>query len=84
MGSAQSIATGSDVDSTKHQKRKHDASAGSNVKPSNSKQTSRNKTNDLNSVIIYNALNSTFNRMVDVMERSLDVSAATVASPTIS
>jgi hypothetical protein len=37
------------------------------------------KTSDLNPVIISSALNLTLNRMADVMERSLDVTAATIS-----
>ena len=46
------------------------------TKPPSAKQVAKNKTNDLDLVIISTALNSTLNRITDVMERSLDVAAA--------
>ena len=74
MGSVRSIMTGSEAG----QKRKRDARSMSGMQPPSSKRSSRSKTNDLNPVIISSALNSTLNRMADVMERSLDVTAATI------
>ena len=41
-----------------------------------SKQASKSKTDDLNSVIISNALNSTLNNMADLMERTLNITTA--------
>ena len=77
--SAYSVATGTgSVSDAGSQKRKHDASS---VQPPNSKQTSKSKTDDLNPVIISNALNSTLNHIADVMERTLDVT--TTATPPI-
>ena len=47
------------------------------MQPPSSKRASRSKTSDLNSVVISHSLNSTFIRMVDVIQRSLDVIAPT-------
>ena len=41
-----------------------------------SKRASKSKTNDLNLVIISNALNSTLNNMADLMERTLNITTA--------
>ena len=46
-----------------------------------SKRALRSKTDNLNPVIISNALNSTLNRIADVMEKSLDVTAAAIPNP---
>ena len=46
------------------------------MQPCSSKQSSLSKTDNLNPVIITTALNSTLNHMVDVMERTLDATAA--------
>jgi hypothetical protein len=83
MGSANSMKTGtiSDVGSSQSRKRKRDARSGSGVQLSSAKRASRSKTDDLNPVIISNALNSTLNRIADVMERSLDATAVVVAPP---
>jgi hypothetical protein len=78
MSSAHSITTGS---SSQLQKRKHDARSTSGVQPPSSKRASKGKTSDLNPVVISNALNSTLNRIADVMERTLDVTAVTTAPP---
>ena len=75
MGSVSSITTG--TLSETGQKCKRDARSMSGMQPPNSKWSS-SKTNDLNPVIISSALNSTLNRMANVMERSLDVTAATI------
>jgi hypothetical protein len=82
MGSAHSIATGSDTG----QKRKRDTKSMGSRPPSvggskRSSRSSRSKTKDLNPIIISSALNSTLNRMADVMERSLNATAATVPDP---
>jgi hypothetical protein len=45
--------------------------------PPSSKRTSQSKTNDLNPVIISNNLNSTLNRLADVMEKTLDTATTT-------
>jgi hypothetical protein len=84
MGSAHSITTDNPSEAASGQKRKRDARSMSGVQPPISKRSStRSKTNDLNPVIISNALNSTLNRMADVIQRSLDVTAAaTSANPT--
>ncbi|KAF8221168.1 hypothetical protein L208DRAFT_1329698, partial [Tricholoma matsutake] len=74
MGSVRSITTGSEAG----QKCKRDARSLSGMQPPSSKRLSRSKTNDLNPVIISSALNSTLNCMADVMERCLDVTAATI------
>ena len=82
--SAYSVATGTgSVSDAGSQKRKHDASS---VRPPNSKRTSKSKTDDLNPVIISNTLNSTLNRIADVMERILDATATAtppIAPPSI-
>jgi hypothetical protein len=78
--SMSSIHSGSDVG----QKRKRT----SDVKSKSSRQrsaggslrSSRSKTKDLNPIIISSALNSTLNRMADVMERSLDATAAAITT----
>ena len=44
---------------------------------------SKSKTDDLNSVIVSNALNSTLNCISDVMERTLDVTTGATATPPI-
>ena len=84
MGSAHSITTGSDGGSTSSQlqKRKHDAKSMSSVQLPSSKQVSKSKTDDLNPVIISNALNSTLNHIIDVMEWMLDATAVPTAFPT--
>ena len=85
MGSTSlSITTGSDAGSSQPRKRKHreDARSTSGMQPPHSKRTStRSKTSDLNPVVITTALNSTLNRMVDVMERTLDATTITTAAP---
>jgi hypothetical protein len=81
MGSACSITTSSDASSSQLRKRKYDARSASGMQPPSSKRASKSKTDDLNPVIILNALNSTLNRMVDVMERTLDASTTTTTAP---
>ena len=83
MGSAHSITTGSDGGSTSSQlrKRKHDTKLMSGVQLPSSKQVSKSKTDDLNPVIISNALNSTLNRIIDVMEQMLNATAVPTAAP---
>ena len=87
MGSIHSITTGSVSDTASGQKRKRDARSMSGMQPPTSKRDARSmsgkqpsrrslsKNDDLNPVIISSALNSTLNRMADVMERSLDVTS---------
>lgn len=89
MGSAHSITTGSLSDAGgslstggQHRKRKHDTRSMGSIKPPSSKRASKSKTSDLNPVIISNALNSTLNRIADVMERTLDATAPTTAPTT--
>ena len=79
LDSAHSITTSSDTGSQKH---KHDARSISGMQPPSSKQASRSKTSDLNPVVISHSLNSTLICMVDVMQRSLDVTAPTGSAPT--
>jgi hypothetical protein len=74
MGSVHSITTGSEAG----QKCKRNARSMTGVQPPSSKRSSRSKTNNLNPVIISSALNLTLNPMADMMERSLDVTAATI------
>lgn len=70
----------SDAGTHSSQKRKRDARSASGAQPHSSKRrASKNKTDDVNPVIISSALNSTLNRIVDVMERTLDVTAITTA-----
>ena len=76
-----SVTTGSEAGSSQSQKHKHDARLASSMQPPNSKQLLRSKTDDLNPVIISNALNLTLNHMVNVMERTLDVSTVIAAAP---
>jgi len=52
------------------------------MQPPSSKKASRSKTDNLNPVIISNALNSTLNRLADMMEKSLDVTVATASNTT--
>jgi hypothetical protein len=78
---ALSHTTSSDTPTTSSmRKRKRDATA--DMPPPSSKRVSRNKTETLNPVIISSQLNSTLVRLADVMEKSLDVSATSVDSPT--
>ncbi|KAF8805532.1 hypothetical protein BYT27DRAFT_7224832 [Phlegmacium glaucopus] len=79
MSLAHSITTGSNADSSQFPKCKHDARSASGMQPSS--KWALKKTDDLNPVIILNALNSTLNRMVDVMERTLDATTVTTAAP---
>ena len=82
MASTYSLTTGSDAGSSQLRKRKHDARSASGMQPPHSKRAStRSKTSDLNLVVITTALNSTLNRMVDVMERTLDTTTVTTAAP---
>lgn len=56
----------------------------SGMQPPSSKRALRRKTSDLNPVVISHSLNSTLIHMVDVMQRSLNVTALTVSAPTSS
>jgi len=79
MNSAHSFATTSNVGSSSSLgKHKRDARSGG-IQPPSSKRGAKGKTADLDPVIISNNLNSTLNRMVDVMEKSLDASQAGLA-----
>lgn len=85
MSSVHSITTGSDATdagSGHFRKRKHDTKSMGGTQPPSAKRSSKSKNDDLNPVIISNALNSTLNRIADVMERSLDVTAAANAAAT--
>lgn len=77
MGSTLSHNTSSDPGNTQRRKRKHDGQSA--VGTRSSKRSARSKTSDLNPVIISNALNSTLNRLADVMEKTLDTTATTMA-----
>ena len=83
--SAHSI-TASDPDSDPGRKRrKSDGRSVSGTQLTGSKKSrkkSSRKTDDLNPVIISSTLNSTLNRMADVMERSLDVTATSITHTT--
>ena len=77
MGLTQSMMTGGDAGSTgQPQKCKYDARLAGGTQPCSSKQSSMSKTDDMNPIIIMTTLNSTLNHMVDVMERTLDATAA--------
>ena len=80
MRSAHSLATDSDATSSQVRKRKYDARSISGAQPPSSKRASKSKTDNLNPVIISNALNSTLNRLADVMEKSLDTTTTTAPS----
>jgi len=80
--SAISLTTTSDVGSSLR-KRKADALMGG-IKPPSSKRMAKSKTADLDPVIISNNLNSTLNRMADIMEKSLDANPATDPATTSS
>lgn len=82
MTSVHSSITTSDAGTNHVRKRKSDARSASDIQPPSSKRVSKSKTNNLNPVIISNSLNSTLNRMVDVMERSLDAAAAATTTAT--
>ncbi len=80
MGSTRSLTTTGSGSS--HLKCKFDAAGG--TRPPSSKRTTKSKTSDVNPVIISNNLNSTLNRMVEVMEKSLDVTSVTGPPPPVS
>jgi hypothetical protein len=61
-------------------KRKHDTTG--DMPPPSSKRTSKNKTETMNPIIISSQLNSTLTRLVDVMEKSLDITATSIEAPT--
>jgi hypothetical protein len=81
MDSAISLNTDSDPGNTKNRKRKHDGRSAGGTRPPSSKRSLKSKTSDLNPVIMTNALNSTLNRLADVMEKSLDANAPSIAPP---
>ena len=76
---SRSFATSSNVGSSNLGKRKRDARTGG-MQPPSSKRAAKGKTADLDPVIISNNLNSTLNRMVDVMEKSLETGSAAQSS----
>jgi hypothetical protein len=76
-----SVTTSSEASSSQLRKRKHDARSSSGMQPPSSKRASRNKTDDINPVVMANALNSTINRMVDMMARTFDAPASTTFPP---
>ena len=85
VGSVLSSNTDSDPGKTQLRKRKH-TDNGRSAPPSTKCLTtsrSKSKTDDLNPVIITNALNSTLNRLADVMQKTLDASQATATKSTI-
>jgi len=83
MNSVHSFATTSNVGSSSSlRKCKWDARSSS-IQPPSSKQGAKGKTADLDPVIISNNLNSTLNRMVDVMEKSLNASQAGLAASSV-
>jgi hypothetical protein len=67
---------------TTSSKRKRKRDATGDMPSASSKRTSKNKTDTMNPVIISSQLNSTITRLVDVMEKSLDVTATSVEIPT--
>jgi hypothetical protein len=85
MGSTHSLATTDSVRSS--QKRKYNArsTGGAGMQPPSSKWASKSKTDNLNPVVLSSALNLTLNHLADVMEKSLDTTAAiTTTSSTTS
>lgn len=76
-----SVTTSSEASSSQLRKRKHDARSTSGMQPPSSKRSSRSKTDDINPVVMANALNSTINRMVDMMARTFDAPTVTAAPP---
>ena len=62
-------------------KRKHDGRSASGAHPLSSTRSVKSKTSDLNPVILSNALNSTLNRLADVMEKSLDANKVEATKP---
>lgn len=72
MGSTRSLTS---TGTGSSRKRKFDATDG--TRPPSSKRTAKSKTSDVDPVIISNNLNSTLNRMVEVMEKSLDATSVT-------
>jgi hypothetical protein len=78
MGSLYSRGSDSDAGSSQLRKRKHDGRSASDTRPP-SKRSLKSKTSDLNPVIISNALNSTLNRLADMMEKTLDATATAIA-----
>ena len=81
-GNTQLRNTDSDPGNTQLRKRKHDGRSAGGARPPSTKRLSRSKTSDLNPVIISNSLNSTLNRLADVMEKTLDTTATTIAPTT--
>ncbi len=67
-------------------KHKHDASSTPDMRPPSSKRSSKTGASgskqepQLSPVVMVNALNGTLNRMVDVMQKSIDVSETLVAT----
>jgi hypothetical protein len=80
MGSINSRESESDAASGSNRKRKYDRRSASDTR---SKRSLKSKTSELNPVIISNALNSTLNRLADVMEKTLDATAPTIAPPPV-
>ena len=76
-----SVTTSSEAGSSQLRKHKHDARSAIGMQGPSTKRASRSKADDLNPSIISNAPNATLNRMVDVMERTLDASAVTTTPP---
>jgi hypothetical protein len=85
MSSVYSRDTDSDTGNSQFRKRKHDekSASGSGIRPPSSKRSAKSKTSDVNPVIISNALNSTLNRLADVMEKTLDAPPAGSSSPSV-
>ena len=80
-----SQTTSSDARTTsskRKRKRERDATGLGDMLPPSSKRVSKNKTETLNPVIISSQLNSTLNRLADVMEKSLDVTSTSIEVPT--
>jgi hypothetical protein len=74
--------TSSSETPTTSSKRKRKRDATGDMPSTSSKRVSKNKTETMNPVIISSQLNSTITRLVDVMEKSLDVTATSVEAPT--
>ena len=78
--SASSPCSLSDAGTGSSQKRKFNTQSDSGMQPPSSKRMSMSRTEDLNPAILTHNLNSTLARLADIIERSLDVTAAAAAA----
>ena len=80
MGSGLAFSqTNSNPGNTQHRKRKHDGQLAGGTHPPSTKHLFKSKASDVNPVIMSTTLNSTINRMFDVMEKMLSSTAITTA-----